>query len=76
MLAAVGAMPDHFAEVLVSSAKDFAPKYLSDMGDQWKNFKLTTREVVEWKSADGTAIEGILTKPADFDPSASIHYWW
>jgi dipeptidyl aminopeptidase/acylaminoacyl peptidase len=69
MLAAVGAMPNHFAEVLVSSAKDFAPKYLSDVGDQWKNFKLTTREVVEWKSADGAAIEGILTKPADYDPS-------
>jgi dipeptidyl aminopeptidase/acylaminoacyl peptidase len=32
-------------------------------------FKLTTREVVQWKSEDGTAIEGILIKPADYDPS-------
>jgi dipeptidyl aminopeptidase/acylaminoacyl peptidase len=67
--AAVGAMPNHFSEVFVSSAKDFAPKYLSEVGDQWKNFKLTTREVVEWKSTDGTPIQGILVKPADYDPS-------
>jgi dipeptidyl aminopeptidase/acylaminoacyl peptidase len=69
MFAAVGAMPNHFGEVLVSSAKDFAPKYLSDVTEQWKNFKLTTREVVEWKSVDGTAVQGILMKPADYDPS-------
>ena len=68
-LAGVGAMPDHFPEIFSSSSKDFAPKYLSDMGEQWKSFKLTTREVVEWKSADGTAIQGILTKPAGYDPS-------
>jgi dipeptidyl aminopeptidase/acylaminoacyl peptidase len=69
MFAGVGAMPNRFSEVFVSSAKDFAPKYLSDMGDQLKNFKLTTREVVEWKSIDGTSIQGILIKPADYDPS-------
>ena len=67
--AGVGSMPDRFAEVFVSSAKDFAPKYLSDMADQWKGFKLTTREVVQWKSTDGATIQGILVKPADYDPS-------
>jgi dipeptidyl aminopeptidase/acylaminoacyl peptidase len=60
-------MPNHFAEVFISSTSDFAPKYLSDAGAQWKNFKLATREVVEWKSTDGTPIQGILIKPADFD---------
>ncbi|MEO8028194.1 MAG: prolyl oligopeptidase family serine peptidase, partial [Bryobacteraceae bacterium] len=33
-----------------------------------KGFKLATREVVEWRSKDGTPIEGVLIKPADFDP--------
>ncbi|HTX34116.1 MAG TPA: S9 family peptidase [Bryobacteraceae bacterium] len=68
-LAAVGAAPNHFPEVLVSSTADFAPKTLTDVGAQWKPFHLTTREVVEWKSSDGAAIQGILIKPADYDPS-------
>ena len=68
-LAAVGAAPNHFAEVLVSSAGDFAPKPLTDMSEQWKQFHLTTREVVEWKSSDGASIEGVLIKPPDYDPS-------
>jgi dipeptidyl aminopeptidase/acylaminoacyl peptidase len=68
-MASIGAMPNHFSEVFVSSTKDFAPKYLTDLGEQYKGFKLATREVVDWKSADGTPIQGILIKPADFDPS-------
>jgi dipeptidyl aminopeptidase/acylaminoacyl peptidase len=67
--AAVGAAPNHFQELFVSSTKDFAPKYLTSMSDQWKGFRLASHEVVEWKSADGTAIQGVLIKPADFDPS-------
>jgi dipeptidyl aminopeptidase/acylaminoacyl peptidase len=65
----LGAAPNHFAEVLVSATADFAPKMLTDMGAQWKPFHLTTRELVEWKSADGAAIQGILIKPADYDPA-------
>jgi dipeptidyl aminopeptidase/acylaminoacyl peptidase len=67
MFAGAGATPNHFPEIFVSSTKDFAPKYLSDAGEQWKSFKLATREVIEWKSTDGTAIQGILIKPADYD---------
>jgi len=69
MMAGVGASPNHFAEVFVSSASDFAPKYLSDVAAQYKDFRLGTREVVEWKSKDGASIEGVLIKPADFDPA-------
>ncbi len=49
-MAAVGAMPNHFAEVFVSPVADFAPRYLTAAGEQWKDFKLTTREMIEWKS--------------------------
>jgi dipeptidyl aminopeptidase/acylaminoacyl peptidase len=69
MYAAIGAAPNHFSEVFVSNTKDFAPKYLTNMSEQWKNFHLTTREVIEWKSTDGTPIQGVLVKPADYDPS-------
>jgi dipeptidyl aminopeptidase/acylaminoacyl peptidase len=68
-MAGVGAAPNHFAEVYVSPVSDFAPKYLTDVATQWKNFKLTTREVVRWKSTDGADVEGILMKPADYDPT-------
>jgi len=68
-MASTGAAPNHFPEVLVSQTESFAPRYLTDVAAQWKDFHLTTREVVQWKSEDGTAIEGILIKPADYDPS-------
>ncbi len=58
-----------FAEVCVSNVNSFQPKQLTAMSEQIKDFKLATREVIEWKSTDGTLIEGILIKPADFDAS-------
>ncbi len=67
--AGTGAAPNHFAEVFVSSTSDFAPKLLTDVSAQWKNFQLATREVISWKSSDGATIEGILMKPADYDAS-------
>ena len=69
MMASVGALPNHFSEVFVSSVQDFAPRYLTAVGEQWKQFHLTTREMIEWKSADGTPIQGVLVKPAGYDPS-------
>ncbi len=39
------------------------------MSNQAKAFELGTREVISWKSTDGTPIEGVLIKPAKFDPS-------
>ena len=69
ILAGVGAAPNRFAEIYVSPVGDFVPKYLTDVGAQWKDFKLTTREVIQWKSTDGAGVEGILIKPANYDPS-------
>lgn len=42
---------------------------VTHINDQLKGFDLARREVVRWKSEDGTEIEGILFKPADFDPA-------
>jgi dipeptidyl aminopeptidase/acylaminoacyl peptidase len=68
-LAATGAAPNRFAEIFTSSTSDFAPHYLTDTGAQYKDFQLAHREVIEWKSIDGATVEGILIKPADYDPS-------
>src|SRR5581483_8001082 len=56
-------------EIYVSPVASFAPKRLTAMSDQIANWTLGTNEVVSWKSGDGTVIEGILHKPADYDAS-------
>ncbi len=65
----LAAMPSEFPEVAVSSLRPFKVKKLTTMSEQFRSFKLATREVVEWKSTDGTPIEGVLIKPADYEPS-------
>jgi dipeptidyl aminopeptidase/acylaminoacyl peptidase len=57
----------HMAELYVSAASPFAPRKLTDSTAQVKDWKLGTVEVVSWKSQDGTLIEGILHKPADYE---------
>ena len=54
-------------EIGISSVKTFRPILLTEMTKQFASYKLATREVIGWKSVDGTPIEGILYKPADFD---------
>jgi dipeptidyl aminopeptidase/acylaminoacyl peptidase/ketosteroid isomerase-like protein len=54
-------------EVCAAPPGELVPRRLTDFGKQLKEFRLGRREVVRWKSADGTTIEGVLTKPPDFD---------
>ncbi|HXG92257.1 MAG TPA: S9 family peptidase [Blastocatellia bacterium] len=68
-MAFIGTRPNQYPEVFVSDVKPFAPRQLTAMSEQLKDFQLAKREVISWKSTDGTTIEGILTKPADYDPS-------
>jgi dipeptidyl aminopeptidase/acylaminoacyl peptidase len=68
-LAFSASSPTSLNEVFVSDVASFAPRALTDMSEQAKAFTLGTREVIEWKSQDGTMIEGVLIKPANFDPA-------
>jgi len=61
--------PTALTEVFVSDVAAFAPRALTAMTDQARAFTLGTREVISWKSQDGTTIEGVLIKPANFDPA-------
>jgi dipeptidyl aminopeptidase/acylaminoacyl peptidase len=56
-------------ELFVSDMRSFTPRKLTNLTDQAKAFTLGTREVISWKSQDGTTVEGILIKPANFDPT-------
>ncbi|MBP7571596.1 MAG: S9 family peptidase [Acidobacteria bacterium] len=61
--------PTTLSEVYVSALEPFAPRRLTSMTEQAKGWTLGRREVISWRSKDGTEIEGVLIKPADFDPA-------
>jgi dipeptidyl aminopeptidase/acylaminoacyl peptidase len=56
-------------ELYVSATQSFAPEKLTDLTAQVGGWQLGSVEVVSWKSHDGSIIEGVLHKPADFDPT-------
>ena len=68
-LAYTASTPALMDELYVSTVSPFAPNKLTDMTAQVKDWNLGTAEVVSWKSQDGALIEGILRKPANYDPS-------
>ncbi len=45
------------------------PVKLTDVNPQQSDFKWGTVELVAWEAYDGTALEGLLYKPEDFDPN-------
>ncbi len=61
--------PRSLPELFVSGMDSFAPQALTDLSAQAASFVLGTRELISWKSKDGATIEGVLIKPADFDPA-------
>lgn len=67
-LAFTAASPTTLSEICVSEFP-FKARALTRMTGQVEAFVLGTREVISWKSKDGTVIEGVLIKPADFDPA-------
>ncbi len=61
--------PTALPEVAVTDVNTWSPRLVTDMSAQAKELITGTREVIEWKSKDGTIIEGVLIKPANFDPA-------
>jgi dipeptidyl aminopeptidase/acylaminoacyl peptidase len=67
-IAFIAASATTLGEVCVSEFP-FKPRALTRMTEQAETFILGTREVIAWKSKDGTPIDGVLIKPADFNPA-------
>jgi dipeptidyl aminopeptidase/acylaminoacyl peptidase len=59
----------HMGEIYISPVAHFSARKLTDMTSQVKDWTLGTSQVVSWKSKDGTTIEGILHKPANYNPT-------
>lgn len=69
-LAAVTAMDiDHILEVCLLQIDKGTITRLTDFNTLISDWQLGSRETFQWVSKDGTPIEGILTKPVDFDPA-------
>ncbi len=58
-----------FPDVWVSDLSFGDMRQLSDANPQQDEYRWGTAEIVRWRSTDGRAIEGMLFKPEDFDPS-------
>ena len=56
-----------FPEVYAGALNGPATK-LTNYADQIRGWKVGNREMVSWKSTDGTTIDGVLHKPADYQP--------
>ncbi|MBL8292065.1 MAG: S9 family peptidase [Bryobacterales bacterium] len=56
-------------EVFVAGTRDFAPRQLTSASAAVKDWELGRPEPISWKSRDGAVIEGVLIKPANFDPA-------
>jgi dipeptidyl aminopeptidase/acylaminoacyl peptidase len=58
-----------FPNVWSSTTSFKAPKQITDVNPQQKDYNWGTAELVEWVSLDGKPLQGMLIKPENFDPN-------
>jgi len=59
--------PASLPEVAITATARWTPRVLTRMTSQTDSLVAGVREVITWKSTDGAEIEGVLTRPANFD---------
>lgn len=59
---------DEFPDLWVADTEFDGARRLTDVNPQLAGFDLGRAELVEWHSADGIPLQGVLIKPADYDP--------
>jgi len=64
-----GSGANEYSEIFAAALPAAKPVQLTHAGEQLAGFEVGKREVVHWKSGDGAEIEGIVIKPANFDPA-------
>ncbi len=68
LLACAASTGTHPAELFVGALRRGRLARLTRSNPSLPNEKLGAQEVIEWKAADGTRIEGVLVKPVGFEP--------
>ena len=64
----IGSTATAFPEVYAAPLATMAAERVSDRGAQVAQWSSPVREVIVWKSRDGTPIEGVLHRPAELEP--------
>ena len=67
-LALQGRAPTQLAEIYTTRTDKMEPVAISNMSQQIADWRLGSSEVISWDTEDGIAIEGVLHKPANYDP--------
>jgi dipeptidyl aminopeptidase/acylaminoacyl peptidase len=67
-VAIAASTPTTLTEIYRTAVAPWQPIPVTRLTDQIAGWPVGTGEVVAWTSRDGTPIEGVLHKPADFDP--------
>jgi dipeptidyl aminopeptidase/acylaminoacyl peptidase len=68
-VAFIGSGPSDFPDIYAGPIKNMAAaRKVSDAAAQIAAWPKHARELIRWKSQDGAEIEGVLHKPADFQP--------
>ncbi|MHA1923723.1 MAG: alpha/beta hydrolase family protein [Candidatus Heimdallarchaeota archaeon] len=67
----IGGNESNFDEIYISdkpiTEKDWQLVKLTNYSEKIENWSLGKSETITWKSKDGTEINGVLTKPKDYD---------
>ena len=61
-------------ELYVANADFSSPKLLTEHNAWLKDYALADTEIVKWKSKDGTEVEGLLTKPVDYEAGKKVPF--
>ncbi|HSH52770.1 MAG TPA: prolyl oligopeptidase family serine peptidase, partial [Bacteroidales bacterium] len=60
---------EEFPDLIVAGKNFKNPEKISDVNPQQEEFLWGTKEIYNWTSLDGRKLEGLLIKPANFDPN-------
>ncbi len=58
-----------FPDLWVANTELRSPRKISDVNPQQSEYRWGTAELVSWRSAQGTKLQGVLYEPDGFDPS-------
>jgi len=59
---------EEFPDIWTSDLKFSSPKKLTDVNPQISEFAWGKAELVQWSSADGIPLQGVLIKPGNYNP--------
>ncbi|MGD8697821.1 MAG: S9 family peptidase, partial [Gemmatimonadales bacterium] len=68
-LAFLGQSRTTLGEIYRTPVRRIRPERVTNLSAQVGDWALGTRDVIQWTSQDGATVEGVLFKPADYDPN-------